>query len=95
MPKDALPTVPITPAVPVPALPATTPPVRERQSRAPMWFELFGGALLGLHGLGMLAVHRYRAAIFWLFVSAVGWALRLAVLAMTAGIGCACIVPIS
>jgi len=60
-----------------------------------MWFELFGGALLGLHGLGMLAVHRYRAAIFWLFVSAVGWALRLAVLAMTAGIGCACIVPIS
>jgi hypothetical protein len=60
-----------------------------------MWFELFGGGLLGLHGLGMLAVHRYRAAVFWLLFSAVGWAVRLAILAMTAGIGCACVVPLS
>src|SRR5579884_1053456 len=87
-PKAALPTVPIS----SPALIAAPPdssssermvrPRPARQSRAPMWFELFGGSLLGLHGLGMLAVHRYRAAVFWLLFSAVGWALRFAAIAL-------------
>jgi hypothetical protein len=68
-------------------------PPKVHNSRLPVWIEFIGG-MLGIHGLGMLLVRRYATASGWLIFSFFWEVLRAAMIPLTAGLGCLCLVPI-